>query len=127
MTYDPAHVARWYDEYGEREWTRLESSVAHRVNFHIHKVYLRKYVRPNDLVLEAGAGRFTTELAKLGAKVVVGDLSPVQLQLYEEKVTATGCEGSAVDRELLGIVDLSDFLSEHFDVVCVYGGRSAIC
>lgn len=122
--YDPRYVSQFYDAYGEREWQRFESSPSAKVNFHIHRHYLQLYVKPYDHVLEAGAGpgRFTIELAKLGAKITVGDISPKQLELNRIKVQAAGCEASVLAREVLDIVDLSRFPNSHFDLVVCYGG-----
>ena len=92
--YDPSYISRFYDEYGEREWRRFgtEAQPANRVNFHVHRWYLQQYIRPGDTVLEAGAGagRFTIELVRLGARVWVGDISPAQLALNEQKVAEAG-------------------------------------
>ena len=77
--YDAGLIGDYFDNYGEREWARLEAEAESRVSFHLHRSFLEKFVGAGDEVLEAGAGpgRFTIELAKLGAKVTVGDLSGV--------------------------------------------------
>jgi SAM-dependent methyltransferase len=122
--YDPDHVRRYYDAWGEREWSRLEANPPNVVSFHVHRHYLERFIGPGDHALEAGAGagRFTIELARLGARVTVGDISPVQLALNREKVTEAGCETAVVDRQLLDIVDLSRFPAGHFDATVCYGG-----
>jgi SAM-dependent methyltransferase len=121
--YDPEFVSSFYDAYGEREWERFESGLANRVNLHIHLSYLRRFVRPGNHVLDAGAGpgRFTIEMAKLGALVTVGDISPRQLEQNRARVTEAGYENSVVARKQLDIVDLSAFASETFDVTVCYG------
>lgn len=122
--YDPARISRYFDAYGEREWARFAASPADRVSLHLHRLYLRRYVRPGDHVLEAGAGpgRFTIELARIGALVTVGDISPGQLALNAEKVAAAGYEGQVVERAPLDIVDLARFPAASFDAVVCYGG-----
>ncbi len=124
MRYDPGHISKYYDEYGEREWERFEKTPANMVNFHIHLYYLKQFIRSGDFVLEAGAGpgRFTIELAKLGAYITVGDISKTQLNLNREKVSQAGYENQVARRELLDIVDLSQFPSQSFDAVVCYGG-----
>ncbi len=79
--YDAKHIARYFDQLAEGEWRRLEADGPARVSFHVHRCHLERYVSPGDRILEvgAGAGRFTIELARLGAEVVVGDLSPASL------------------------------------------------
>lgn len=122
--YDFQHISRFFDEYGEREWERLEANAESRASFHLHRLYLERYVKAGDEVLEAGAGpgRFTIELGRVGARVTVGDVSRVQLEENERRVSAAGFAGSVTTRKLLDIVDLSEFASETFDATVAYGG-----
>jgi SAM-dependent methyltransferase len=122
--YDAGYIRDFYDAYGEREWERFENSPMNRVNFHLHRHYLEEFVRPGDQVLDIGAGpgRFTIELARLGAAVHVGDLSPAQLELNRQKVTEAECESTVVGREIMDIVDLSSLGDEQFDAVVCFGG-----
>ncbi len=121
--YDSKCMRAFYDAYGEREWERFEKAPEDRVSLHIHKHYLKEFVKPGDLVLDAGAGpgRFTIELVRLGACAVVGDLSPKQLALNREKVREAGCEDGVLARVQLDIVSVP-FGSSCFDVVVCYGG-----
>jgi SAM-dependent methyltransferase len=122
--FDAAYMAAFYDRYGEAEWDRHERSAAHRVAFAVHRAFLREHVRPGDLVLEAGAGagRFTIELARLGARVHVGDLSPRQIELNRQHVDSAGASSSVVGRDVLDICDLARFGDGTFDAVVCYGG-----
>lgn len=122
--YDAEYIGDYFDNYGEREWARLEADAESRVSFHLHRAFLEEYVCAGDEVLEVGAGpgRFTIELAQLGARVTVGDLSNVQLELNRARVEAAGHDGAVVARKILDIVNLSEFASETFDAVVAYGG-----
>jgi len=122
--YDASYMRSFYDTYGSREWDRLQRDPTALVNFHLHRHYLNRFVRPGDHVLDVGAGpgRFTIELARLGATVAVGDLSPVQLELNREKVRDAGYEQAVTARELMDIVDLSPIADATFDAVVCYGG-----
>ena len=122
VPYDPAFIARFFDEYGEREWSRFEGSAMDRVNLEVHLRLLGEYIRPGDRVLDAGAGpgRFTLELARLGATIVAGDISARQLELHVEKTAAV--EASIESRELLDILDLGRYADASFDAVVCYGG-----
>ena len=124
LPHDPEYTSRVYDVYGEREWDRHDASWAARASFEIHRRFLEEFVRPGDYVLDAGSGpgRFTIELAAIGARVHVGDISPRQLELNAERVAAAGCEGAVVGRTRLDICDLSDFASSSFDAVVCFGG-----
>ena len=122
IQYDPEHIARFYDEYGAREWERFDLSAMDRVGLEVHLRLLREHIRVGDRVLDAGAGpgRFTLELARLGARVVVGDISPAQLELHAEKTASV--EDSIESRELLDITDLGRFPDDSFDAALCFGG-----
>ncbi|MEO2002726.1 MAG: methyltransferase domain-containing protein [Candidatus Poribacteria bacterium] len=80
---DPEGIRRYYDALGEGEWDRLSAEPADEVKAHVHAYYLREFVHAGDHVLDIGAGpgRFTIELARLGASVTVADISPAHLDL----------------------------------------------
>jgi len=124
LSYDREQTANAYDVYGEQEWDRHEKAPMHRVSFHIHRHYLKEFIRRGDRVLEAGAasGRFTVELARLGARIVVTDVSPGQLELNVANVGEAGLESAVEARELADIVDLRGHPDGSFDAVVCYGG-----
>lgn len=122
--FDPNHIARYYDEYGEKEWERLVSSPINEVNLHVHTHYLKEYVSAGAKVLEigAGAGRFTHILAELGAEVTVADISPGQIELNKKYAQEFGFADAITDWQVADICDLSQFESGSFDRVVAYGG-----
>lgn len=122
--YDADLIARIFDEYGDAEWARHETTPFARVAFHVHRHFLERFVRPDDRVLEvgAGAGRFTVELARIGAQVTVADISPGQLELNERHLREADLEDRVKARLVLDIVDLSTFHVGAFDAVVCYGG-----
>jgi SAM-dependent methyltransferase len=122
--YDPDRAAAFFDEYGELEWTRFEDGRNSRTSLEVHLHYLRRFVQPRDRVLDVGAGpgRFTIELAEIGAVVVVADISPGQLELNRERVATAGKEGQVADRVIADVTDLARFRDGEFDAVVCYGG-----
>ncbi|MDQ3929579.1 MAG: class I SAM-dependent methyltransferase [Chloroflexota bacterium] len=124
--YDPQYISSFYDTYGEREWQRFEREAGPRslVNFHIHSHYLQRFIRSCDHVLDIGAGpgRFTIQMARVGARITVGDISPVQLELNRQKVVEAGFEGSVVARQVMDVTDLSALPTATFDAAVCYGG-----
>ena len=124
LSYDREQTANAYDEYGEQGVGRHETAPIHRVSFHIHRHYLTEFIRRGDRVLEAGAasGRFTVELARLGARIVVTDISPGQLELNVANVAEAGLESAVEGREFADIVDLGTYPDGSFDAVVCYGG-----
>ncbi len=122
--YSPERIRLIFDRYGEAEWDRFDRNAAGRVSLELHKRFQRRWVRPGDRVLEVGAGpgRFTIELAKLGARIFVSDISPRQLDLNRDHVAAAGFEGAVEGRQVLDVTDLSSLGAASFDVVTALGG-----
>ena len=116
-TWDPARTAEFFDDYGEREWTRFKDGRTPGPSLTTHVRMLEGYVRPGDRVLDAGAGpgRFTLELLRLGAHVTALDISPGQLELLRARVPD-------VETVLGDITDLSRFPDDSFDVTVCFGG-----
>ncbi len=124
-TYDPRWLRAYYDEYGAKEWQRWDKHLVQRVKFDVHLHYLREYLRPSDRILDIGAGpgRFTVEMAKLVRRIVVADISPVQLALNRENADKLGF-AEAVERWVeCDMCDLrGHFADGAFDAVVCYGG-----
>lgn len=117
-------VRAYFDDLGEKEWERLTTTAAGRVSLEIHRRFLRRFVRPGWRVLEVGAGpgRFTFELAALGARIVVTDVSGVQLELNEARLRGTDAEQRVERRELLDVCDTARYEEVEFDAVVAFGG-----
>ena len=121
---DRERVRDFYDELGEGEWDRLASSPRGRVAYEVHRRFLDRFVNPGDRVLEIGAGpgRFTFDLARLGATIDVTDYSAVQLEFHRQHVGDTTAERAVRSREIVDICDTSRYGDGDFDLVLAYGG-----
>lgn len=117
-------IRRHFDEAGELEWDRLAASARTRAGFEIHRRLLAGFVRPGQRVLEVGAGpgRFTIALAEMGARVVVTDVSEVQLELNRRHVAEAGAQEAVEQRLVLDVRDTGRFPDHDFDLVLAYGG-----
>jgi 2-polyprenyl-3-methyl-5-hydroxy-6-metoxy-1,4-benzoquinol methylase len=122
--YSAEWTANYYNNYGENEWTRFKRRPVDQINLFIHTHYLRRFVKPGVRVLEIGAGpgRFTQILADLDCRILVADLSEVQLKLHKKYAEEFGFDSAVEKRQLLDICDLSPLDSGAFDVVVAYGG-----
>lgn len=122
--YDPKWVADYYDSFAEKEWDRLALSPGREIQFIVHAELLKRFLNSGDRVLEIGAGpgRFTETLHHIGADVLVGDISQVQLDLNARFARERGFGPSVIERRLLDVCDLSVFESGCFDAVVAYGG-----
>ena len=121
--YDANYVAWYFDELGEREWTRLVNSPADEIKLYIHSHYLEKHIEPGSLVLDVGAGpgRFTQLLVSLGATVVVADISAQQIELNKRFAAELNFAHGVKEWRQLDICDMSAFPNEMFDAVVCYG------
>jgi ubiquinone/menaquinone biosynthesis C-methylase UbiE len=124
MKYDPGHVAAFYDEYGDREWTRFDDGRTPRPSLAVHVEQLRRFVHPGDRVLDIGAGpgRFTIELARIGADITVADISPGQLEINEERVAAEGLADRVHERVVADVLDLGRWADGAVDATVYFGG-----
>ena len=122
--YNPEAIAGYFDQYGLREWNRLIETPVDEVSLYLHTYYLERYIQPGMRVLEigAGAGRFTQVLARIGARVLVGDISHGQLDLNRRFAHELGFEGAVEDWQQMDICDLNRFPEASFDCILAYGG-----
>jgi len=117
-------VTQWFDEMGDGEWDRFDKDALSRVSLEVHRRFLRRHVPSDVEVLEIGAGpgRFTIELAGMGCRLVVSDVSAIQLALNERHVAEAEAEAAVIERRLLDIRNLSSVPDGSFDAVVAYGG-----
>ena len=124
MSYNPDQIRAEFDAYGMREWDRLVANPLEEIGLHVHSVMLERFVRSGMRVLEIGAGpgRFTQVLYRLGARVLVTDISPVQLELNCRMAAEHGFAAAVSAWEEVDMCDLSRYADASFDLVLAYGG-----
>jgi SAM-dependent methyltransferase len=74
------------------------------------------------LEIGAGPGRFTIELARLGASVTVTDISSGQLELNRTHVTEAGQAAGVARWAVADVTNLDAFGDTSFDGVVAFGG-----
>nr|MDQ3826612.1 methyltransferase domain-containing protein [Actinomycetota bacterium] len=116
-------VHAYFEAIGGGEWDRFET-VRGRSSLEIHRRFLARFVREGDRVLEIGAGpgRFTLQLAELGAWVLVTDFSANQLALNRQRIAAAGLQDAVEGYSELDLRDLTALDDQSFDVALAYGG-----
>ena len=124
MVYDPNFPRKHYDQLADDEWTRLTRSRRGELNYLVHLDLLRQHIASDMDVLEigAGAGIFTKELAHMTQKLVVADLSDVQLGLNKAHMRELGIEDLVDEYRVLDLVDLGVINDASFDAVVCIGG-----
>ncbi|MBI1729761.1 class I SAM-dependent methyltransferase [Candidatus Acetothermia bacterium] len=122
--YSADQVAKYFDEFGIREWDRLVSNPVDEVSLYIHTYYLKQYIPKGAHVLEVGAGpgRFTQILAGLNARILVADISKVQLDLNKRHAHELGFAHAVEGWQEIDICDMRRLKAKSFDVVVAYGG-----
>ncbi len=117
-------VRDYYTGYVRQEWRRLVRDAYHRLEFQTTLHFLEKYLPPNGLILDAGGGpgRYTTELARRGYRVVLFDMTPANLAFAERQIKRAGVRNQVVDIVEGSIVDLSRYADNTFDATVCTGG-----
>ena len=118
-----SEVKAFYDDYGIKEWNRLDENAYSRINYLLHMHFIKEHLEPGMKVLDAGCGtgRFSIEFAKLGCDVTLFDISEEQLRIATSKIDEANVKNN-IDGIIQG--DLNEkmkFPDEHFDVVVCYG------
>ena len=113
---------RFYDEFAEGEWERLDANPVARLEFENTTDYLTDRLPKSGRVLDAGGGpgRYTCWLAARGYGVEHCDLSAEQVRIAREKVG----DRSLGHRATCQQADVRDlpFEDASFDAVCCLGG-----
>ena len=118
MNYDPAAVQEAYDLVAEEE-DRAEKKPSLRTE--IPREFIKKYLRPSDVVLDAGGGTGINAImmARRCQKVTLLDLSPKILELAEVNIEEAGLIGE-IELVQGDITNLAQFADNTFRfVVCV--------
>ena len=124
MGYDPDFPRAHYDRLADAEWTRLTRSHRGELNFLVHMDVLKAYITAEMDVLEigAGAGIYTKELVDMARRLVVSDLSEVQIALNRDHMRDLGVLDRVADYRVLDMVDLGAVEPSSFDAVVCVGG-----
>lgn len=117
-------VRRHFEQNAESEWLRLQETAQGRVVFEVHRRFLRRLVRPGMTVLEVGAGpgRFTRELAAIGARIEVTDISAAQVDANRSLAHEHGYADAVSGWSTLDVRDADRYADGQFDAVVAFGG-----
>ncbi len=116
-----ARVRDYYQARGESEWHRLAAPFDGGVEWEVHSRAFQQWLEPGSRVLDLGGGpgRWAIWLAERGHRVVLGDLSPVQLDIARREIAAAGAPVEEVVE--LDARDLSRFPDGSFDAALALG------
>jgi ubiquinone/menaquinone biosynthesis C-methylase UbiE len=124
MKYNPEIPRARYDDYGDREWERLEKDRLGELLYHVHLDILRRYISDSDNVIElgAGAGRFTKDIVNMSKTLTTSDLSSVQIEINKRKMEELGLADKVQDFMILDITNLEGIPDNTYDVAVCIGG-----
>lgn len=124
MTYDRRAVAEYFDALGDREWDRLETSLRGRIKYAVHERLIAQHVARGMRVLDVGAGpgRFALDIVERGASVTLVDLSRVQLDLAQQRLSARSALDQCGGFYQLDVLDLTSLAEAGYDAVVCFGG-----
>lgn len=124
MSYNPNIPKDRYNNYEDREWTRLEKDGHGELLYRVHREMLSRHIKESDKVLEAGAGsgRYTKDLVHLCRSLTVADISEHQIEFNKSKMKALSLLGRIESFHVLDILDMSVFEDDSFDCIVCIGG-----
>lgn len=124
MSYNPEIPRNRYDNYGDREWLRLEKDAHGELLYRVHLELLKRYINPTDTVLEigAGSGRYTKDLANMCERLTVGDISSHQIEFNKAKMKELSLLQKIQAFHVLDVLDMGVFENSVFDCVVCIGG-----
>ncbi len=122
--YDPKGLKAYYDGYGEKEWERLEMNLHGRVEYEVTMHILKRHLPDEGHILDVGCGpgRYAIDLANMGYRVYLVDISEEQLRIAEERIVGAGVRGNISEVRCLDVCDLSEIPDATFDAVLCLGG-----
>jgi ubiquinone/menaquinone biosynthesis C-methylase UbiE len=119
MTYSSERVKKRYNKIA-REEDRCEKELDLRIE--LPREFIKKYIRRNDNVLDAGGGTGINSIMMAGMckSVILLDIAPGILAFAEENINRSG-RGRNISIEQGDIVDLSRFKNSQFSLVISVG------
>ncbi|MBN2797279.1 MAG: class I SAM-dependent methyltransferase [Clostridia bacterium] len=124
MSYNPAIPRERYNNYEDREWTRLEKDGHGELLYRVHLDILKRQVKKSDWVLEigAGSGRYTKDLVHLCHGLTVGDISEHQIEFNKTKMEELSLSQKVDAYHVIDVLDMKIFPDASFDrIVCIGG------
>lgn len=122
MTYNAEIVRNRYDNYGDREWNRLEQDAHGILLYEVHMEILMRYIRSSDHLLDlgSGSGRYTKDMAGVCSRLTVADISSHQIECNKQKMKELGKYDLIDSYHVIDMIDMNVFKDSTFDtVVCI--------
>ncbi|HEX3022736.1 MAG TPA: class I SAM-dependent methyltransferase [Lachnospiraceae bacterium] len=124
MSYNPEIPRERYNNYADREWTRLEKDGHGELLYRVHLDILNRHVKANDKVLEigAGSGRYTKDIVQLCKSLTVADISEHQIEFNKSKMKELSLYNKIESFHVLDMLNMGVFPEASFDCIVCIGG-----
>lgn len=124
MSYNPTIPRDKYNNYGDREWTRLEKDGHGELLYRVHLDILSRYVKESDKVLEigAGSGRYTKDIVQFCSSLIVADISEHQIEFNKSKMKELSLSSRIESFHVLDVLNMRIFPDSSFDCIVCIGG-----
>lgn len=124
MSYNPTIPRDKYNNYGDREWTRLEKDGHGQLLYRVHLDILSRYVKESDKVLEigAGSGRYTKDIVQFCSSLTVADISEHQIEFNKSKMKELSLFSRIESFHVLDVLNMKIFSDSSFDCIVCIGG-----
>lgn len=124
MSYNPDIPRDRYNNYGDREWTRLEKDGHGELLYRVHLEILNRHIKANDKVLEigAGSGRYTKDIVHICKSLTVADISEHQIEFNKAKMKELSLFSKIESYHVLDILSMGVFPDSSFDCIVCIGG-----
>lgn len=113
----------FYNQYGRREWERLDKSAYDKLNMILHMDFIKSSLVSGKKLIDVGcgAGRFSVEFTRLMLNVTLFDISDQQLILAKEMITEYGNASNLNEVVEGSIADMSTIENDKYDITVCYG------
>jgi Methylase involved in ubiquinone/menaquinone biosynthesis len=124
MSYNPEIPRERYNNYGDREWTRLERDGHGELLYRVHLEILTRQIKAADKVLEigAGSGRYTKDIVNLCKSLTVADISEHQIEFNKAKMKELSLFDKIEAYHVLDVLNMGIFPDSSFDCIVCIGG-----
>lgn len=113
----------FYNNYGMKEWERLDKSAYDKLNFLLHMDFINDYLKEGVKVFDVGcgAGRYSIEIAKQGCDLTILDISDKQLEIAKTMLRERELITSLNQSYRASISDMNMVEDNTFDLTVCYG------
>lgn len=123
MNAQASKIETFYNNYGYREWERLERSPYDHLNYLLHMDFIDGLIKPSSVVCDVGCGggRFSIEFAKRAQSLSLVDISKKQLDIAVAQLKDNHLSSKLGAVYHCDLSEMDQVACDTFDVTVCYG------